>query len=29
MPYDKLWRDAMEDRLWRNWMAGEKFPDFS
>lgn len=25
MPYDKLWRDAMEDRLWRNWMAKEKF----
>ncbi len=25
MPYDKLWRDDMEDRLWRNWMAKEKF----
>lgn len=25
MPYDKMWRDAMENRLWRNWMAKEKF----
>jgi digeranylgeranylglycerophospholipid reductase len=25
MPYDKKWRDAMENRLWRNWMAKEKF----
>lgn len=25
MPYDKLWRDDLEDRLWRNWMAKEKF----
>jgi digeranylgeranylglycerophospholipid reductase len=24
-PYEKLWRDAMENRLWRNWMAKEKF----
>lgn len=24
-PYEKLWRDAMEERLWRNWMAKEKF----
>ncbi|HOE52039.1 MAG TPA: NAD(P)/FAD-dependent oxidoreductase [Methanomassiliicoccales archaeon] len=25
MPYDKRWRDSMENRLWRNWMAKEKF----
>jgi digeranylgeranylglycerophospholipid reductase len=24
-PYEKLWRDSMENRLWRNWMAKEKF----
>lgn len=22
--YDKRWRDALEDKLWRNWMAKEK-----
>ncbi|HSV42648.1 MAG TPA: NAD(P)/FAD-dependent oxidoreductase, partial [Methanomassiliicoccales archaeon] len=23
--YETLWRADMEDRLWRNWMAKEKF----
>ena len=23
-PYDKMWRDRMEDKLFRNWMAKEK-----
>jgi digeranylgeranylglycerophospholipid reductase len=22
--YEKLWRDKLEDKLWRNWMAKEK-----
>ncbi|MCX6651066.1 MAG: NAD(P)/FAD-dependent oxidoreductase [Methanomassiliicoccales archaeon] len=29
MPYDKKWRDAMENRLWRNWMAKEKLVTIS
>ncbi len=24
MPYEKMWRDRMEDKLFRNWMAKEK-----
>ena len=24
MPYEKMWRDRMEDKLYRNWMAKEK-----
>jgi digeranylgeranylglycerophospholipid reductase len=24
-PYEKLWRDRMEDKLYRNWMAKERF----
>ncbi len=24
MPYEKMWRDKMEDKLFRNWMAKEK-----
>jgi len=24
MPYEKRWRDRMEDKLFRNWMAKEK-----
>jgi digeranylgeranylglycerophospholipid reductase len=23
-PYEKRWRDALENKLWRNWMAKEK-----
>ncbi len=25
MTYDTMWRDRMEDKLYRNWMAKEKF----
>jgi len=24
MPYEKMWRDRMEDKLYRNWMAKER-----
>ena len=24
MPYEKMWRDRMEDKLFRNWMAKER-----
>jgi digeranylgeranylglycerophospholipid reductase len=24
-PYEKMWRDRMEDKLYRNWMAKERF----
>jgi len=24
-PYEKMWRDRMEDKLFRNWMAKERF----
>ncbi|HIJ00154.1 MAG TPA: NAD(P)/FAD-dependent oxidoreductase [Candidatus Methanomethylophilaceae archaeon] len=27
--YEKMWRDKMEDKLWRNWMAKEKFAALS
>ncbi len=23
--YETLWRDDLENKLWRNWMAKEKF----
>jgi digeranylgeranylglycerophospholipid reductase len=23
-PYEQMWRDRMEDKLYRNWMAKEK-----
>ncbi len=26
--YEKLWREELEDKLWRNWMAKEKFLQF-
>lgn len=28
-PYEDMWRDRMEDKLWRNWMAKEKFATLS
>ena len=28
-PYDKMWRDRMEDKLFRNWMAKEKLATLS
>ncbi len=28
-PYEEMWRDRMEDKLWRNWMAKEKFATLS
>lgn len=28
-PYEKRWRDEMEDRLYRNWMAKEKLVQLS
>ena len=29
MPYEKMWRDRMEDKLFRNWMAKEKLATLS
>jgi digeranylgeranylglycerophospholipid reductase len=26
-PYEKMWRDRMEDKLYRNWMAKERFAE--
>jgi digeranylgeranylglycerophospholipid reductase len=28
-PYEKMWRDRMEDKLYRNWMAKERFASLS
>jgi digeranylgeranylglycerophospholipid reductase len=28
-PYEKTWRDRMEDKLYRNWMAKERFAALS
>ncbi|MDR0198905.1 MAG: NAD(P)/FAD-dependent oxidoreductase, partial [Methanomassiliicoccaceae archaeon] len=28
-PYEKMWRDRMEDKLYRNWMAKERFATLS
>lgn len=27
MPYEKMWRDRMEDKLYRNWMAKERLAE--
>lgn len=27
LPYEKLWRDRMEDKLYRNWMAKERLAE--
>lgn len=27
MPYEKMWRDKMEDKLYRNWMAKERLAE--
>lgn len=28
-PYEKMWRDKLEDKLYRNWMAKERFSELS
>jgi digeranylgeranylglycerophospholipid reductase len=27
LPYEKMWRDRMEDKLYRNWMAKERLAE--